>query len=285
MIIRNLFILLVCLVLGSTLGILLSTVVLNLFTPIDWNISTLQKTEDLTPNTLKILLTINHLSTFTIGALLFYLLNSRKRMSLYFGFSTNFNIFLMFTFTMLLWLTYPVSAWFVKALQNWPLIQELEVEGNNRMILESILTTNNLQELVVNLIIIGAIPALGEELVFRGIVQRMMLINISNPHAAILISSILFSAFHLEISGFLPKLLIGLILGYAYYWTKNIWYPISLHFINNGTQVLAIYWNGIPAKESSDYNAVSALPAMICFAALLIVVILLDKYFINGKRA
>lgn len=285
MIIRNLFILLVCLVLGSTLGILLSTVVLNLFTPIDWNIGTLQKTEDLTPNTLKILLTINHLSTFTIGALLFYLLNSRKRMSLYFGFSTNFNIFLMLTFTMLLWLTYPVSAWFVKALQNWPLIQELEVEGNNRIILESILTTNNLQELVVNLIIIGAIPALGEELVFRGIVQRMMLINISNPHAAILISSILFSAFHLEISGFLPKLLIGLILGYAYYWTKNIWYPISLHFINNGTQVLAIYWNGIPAKESSDYNAVSALPAMICFAALLIVVILLDKYFINGKRA
>lgn len=285
MIIKNLFILSVCLLLGLIVGTILSIVVINLLTPCDWNVDTLQKTEDLTPNTLKILLTINHLSTFTTGALLFYILNSRKRISLYFGFSTSFNIFLLCTFTMLLWLTYPVSAWLVDALQEWPLVQEFEVERNNQMILESILTTNNLQELVVNLIIIGAIPALGEELVFRGIVQRMMLLNISNPHVAILISSIVFSAFHLEILGFLPKLLIGLILGYAYYWTKNIWYPISLHFINNGTQVLAIYWNGIPAIESRDYNSVSGLMALICFATLLIIVILLDKYFPNGKRA
>lgn len=284
MIIKNLFILSVCLLLGSIVGTLLSIVVVNSLSPFDGNIGTLQKMGDLSPDTLKILLTINHLSTFTTGALLFYILNSRKRISSYFGFSTNFNVLLLLTFTMLLWLTYPVSAWLVDALQDWPLIQKLEVGVNNRMILESILTMNNPQELVANLIIIAAIPALGEELVFRGIIQRMMILNISSPHIAILISSIVFSAFHLEILGFLPKLLIGLILGCAYYWTKNIWYPICLHFINNSSQVLVLYWNGIPNNENREYNAVSALPAVVCFATLLIVVILLDKYFTNGKR-
>jgi len=77
---------------------------------------------------------------------------------------------------------------------------------------------------------------------FRGIVQKELHRVIANPHLVIFITSVIFSGIHLQAAGFLPKFLISYILCYSYYWGKSLIYPMILHFINNGSMTLALYF-------------------------------------------
>jgi membrane protease YdiL (CAAX protease family) len=90
-------------------------------------------------------------------------------------------------------------------------------------------------------IVVAVIPAIGEELMFRGLIQNEFRRAINNPHAAIWISSIIFSAFHMQFMGFVPRVLLGAVLGYLYYWSGNLWVPVLAHFFNNGVQLIGLY--------------------------------------------
>lgn len=90
-------------------------------------------------------------------------------------------------------------------------------------------------------VVIAVIPAWGEELVFRGLIQNEFVRAFRNPHIGIWLTAAFFSAFHLQFFGFFPRLLIGVVLGYIYYWSGNLWVPVTLHFLNNGLQITAIY--------------------------------------------
>lgn len=106
-------------------------------------------------------------------------------------------------------------------------------------------------ELIYNLILIAIIPAIGEELIFRGIVQRIFNKGRKNKHIGIWIAAILFSALHLQFYGFFPRMLLGAFFGYLFLWTGSLWAPILAHFINNGTAVLLSYYLGTEAMENS----------------------------------
>jgi len=80
-------------------------------------------------------------------------------------------------------------------------------------------------EVVINLLVIAILPALGEELVFRGVIQQKIAEQIS-VHGAIWLTAILFSTIHLQFQGFLPRMLLGAVLGYLFFWSKNLWIPI-----------------------------------------------------------
>lgn len=97
-------------------------------------------------------------------------------------------------------------------------------------------------ELGVNFVMIALIPAVGEELLFRGVLQRYLGDWIKNKHIAIWLTAFLFSALHLQFYGFLPRFLLGIYLGYLLMWSGNLWYPILAHLINNGTAVVAYYF-------------------------------------------
>lgn len=95
--------------------------------------------------------------------------------------------------------------------------------------------------LVVNLLVMALVAALSEELFFRGLLQQMLIKNRINPHIAIWVAAILFSAFHLQFFGFLPRLFLGVILGYLYYITQNLWVSIGAHFFNNAFAVVSVH--------------------------------------------
>ncbi len=95
--------------------------------------------------------------------------------------------------------------------------------------------------LVFNLVMIGLIPAVGEELIFRGIMQRGIFRMSGNPHLAIWVAAILFSAIHMQFLGFVPRLLMGVAMGYLFYWSGNLWYPMIAHFTNNAMVVVMAY--------------------------------------------
>jgi len=98
-------------------------------------------------------------------------------------------------------------------------------------------------QMLTALLVIAILPAIGEELVFRGMIQREFWRATKNVHVAIWTSAFLFSAIHLQFFGFIPRLLLGALFGYLYYWSNNLLVPMFAHFFNNGFAVVAMYLN------------------------------------------
>lgn len=104
------------------------------------------------------------------------------------------------------------------------------------------INTTSIPGLLVNIFMIGIIPAIGEELLFRGIIQRIFTEWFKSYHWGIWISAILFSALHLQFYGFFPRLILGASFGYLLAWSGNLWFPVIAHFINNTIAVFAYYF-------------------------------------------
>ncbi len=109
--------------------------------------------------------------------------------------------------------------------------------------------TKSVGGLLVNLLMIGVIAAVGEELIFRGLFQRLMIDMVKNVHLAIFLTALLFSAFHFQFYSFLPRFVLGLVLGYLMFYGRSIWYPILAHFVNNAMGVIYYYFN---SRGSAD---------------------------------
>lgn len=113
------------------------------------------------------------------------------------------------------------------------------LENQTNEAIKGLLHMENALELLGNLFIIAFLPALGEELVFRGVLQQQLMRIIRNPWIALLLSAALFSFIHFQFEGFFPRMLLGLVLGWLYWKSRNFWVPVLAHFANNGLQVLA----------------------------------------------
>jgi membrane protease YdiL (CAAX protease family) len=103
----------------------------------------------------------------------------------------------------------------------------------------------------VAMLVIGILPAIGEEVLFRGVLQRKLTEHWVNPHLAIWVAAALFSAIHVQFYGFLPRLLLGALFGYLYYWSGSLLIAIFAHFVNNGVMVLMLY---LYQRKLVDYN-------------------------------
>lgn len=106
-----------------------------------------------------------------------------------------------------------------------------------------ILFHNNPLQLVVSLIALAVIPAFGEELFYRGILQTKLNEATHNIHFSVVITAFIFAAMHWQPMNLITIAVMGILLGYVYALTKNIWYSILLHFLINGVQIaFAYYW-------------------------------------------
>jgi len=117
------------------------------------------------------------------------------------------------------------------------------LENEAEQIMRAFTATKNFGGLLINLLMIGVIAAVGEELIFRGLLQRQLADMFRNNHVAILVTAILFSAFHFQFFSFLPRFVLGIILGYLMYLGRSIWFPITAHFVNNAMGVIYYYFN------------------------------------------
>jgi uncharacterized protein len=116
-----------------------------------------------------------------------------------------------------------------------------EIEDKLAEAVEYITRFDSVGHFVLAFVVIAVLPAIGEELVFRGLIQNDFYRATGNAHVAIWISAILFSAIHLQFLGFVPRLLLGAMFGYLYFWSGNLWLAVLAHFVNNGFTVLALY--------------------------------------------
>ena len=105
---------------------------------------------------------------------------------------------------------------------------------------ERFLQAENIGILFINIALMAFLPALSEELSFRGTLQQIL----GNKHAAIWITAFLFSAIHMQFYGFVPRMLMGATFGYIFLWTGSLWVPVLMHFTNNGLAVIVYYLFG-----------------------------------------
>ena len=108
---------------------------------------------------------------------------------------------------------------------------------------EKMLKVDTIGGLLLNLLVIALIPAVGEELTFRGVLQQGLTRRMRSPHLAIILSAAIFSFIHFQFYGFLPRMFLGILLGYMFYITGSLWTSITMHFVNNGTAVVLYYLN------------------------------------------
>ena len=130
------------------------------------------------------------------------------------------------------------------------------LEEAARAATEKMLNVNTLGGLFLNLLIIALIPAIGEEMTFRGVLQQSLTRKM-NPHVAIVLSAAIFSFIHFQFYGFLPRMFLGILLGYMFYISGSLWTSILMHFVNNGTAVVLYYlnYNSIANIDADHFGA------------------------------
>lgn len=115
---------------------------------------------------------------------------------------------------------------------------------------ERFLQADSIGGLLINIGLMALLPALAEELSFRGTLQQIICkgqsdqIPSTKVHVAIWITAFIFSAIHMQFYGFVPRMLMGAMFGYIFVWTGSLWVPMTMHFVNNGLAVLAYYFFG-----------------------------------------
>jgi membrane protease YdiL (CAAX protease family) len=158
-------------------------------------------------------------------------------------------------------------------------------EQSARRVTMAILQMNTLWDCVKNLILIGFLTAVAEEFMFRGGLQTIMARLTKNIHAAIWITAALFSAFHMEFYGFLPRLLLGALFGYFVAYSGSVWPAVWGHFLNNGTAVIATYlYQKKHIKLNPDATDVFSWWQYIFSLIIIIILLIVYKKVALGKE-
>lgn len=139
-----------------------------------------------------------------------------------------------------------------------PLSEGLDtLENSTNALIRGLITDTSMPVLVL---LMGLLPAVGEELFFRGALQKSIENWSKNPHFAIIFTGFFFSAIHMQFAGFLPRFFLGVVLGYAYYFSEKLWVPILLHFVFNASQAVALKLSPEMIEEFGKTDAVE-MPA------------------------
>jgi len=121
----------------------------------------------------------------------------------------------------------------LKSIEDWMINTEKDAE----VATNTLLNTDSWGGFAMNIIIIAIMAGIGEELMFRGVIQKILIGWTKNIHLGILYTAIIFSAIHFQFYGFVPRMILGMVLGYLYIWSKSLWVPVIAHAINNGLTV------------------------------------------------
>ncbi|MDE6393822.1 MAG: CPBP family intramembrane metalloprotease [Duncaniella sp.] len=114
-------------------------------------------------------------------------------------------------------------------------------------------------DLIVCLLIVGVLAGVSEELFFRGAMQRLLSSGRMGPHAAIWVTAVLFSVFHMQFFGFFPRLILGAFFGYLLYWSGSVWLPAMIHVLNNSLVVWTTWYSRrVPDVNTVDIDKIGA---------------------------
>ena len=187
------------------------------------------------------------------------------------------NAFFLYS-TMFLFLSYPLIQLSADINESMPFVNWMSEEsGMIERLMKEILVMDSPLDLLVNIIIIAFIPAIGEELFFRVGIQNELIKGIGHKDFAIILTAIIFSAFHFQFDGFLPRFFLGLLLGYFYFWSGSFWLSFFIHFLNNGMLVFSAYMMQDKLEDLANDSAEHSIPKYILLMSIVAVFVLRKK--------
>ncbi len=133
-------------------------------------------------------------------------------------------------------------------------------------------------QLLLAIFVIAVLPGIGEELVFRGLLQKEFIKAGGNVHVSIWVAAILFSTMHMQFFGFVPRMFLGALFGYLYYWSGSLSLAMFAHFVNNAASVTALYFYQQGAFEY-DLESTESLPWQIVVLSAGLTTILLTAFY------
>lgn len=155
------------------------------------------------------------------------------------------------------------------------------IEESTTEMIEGLLVMNGPIELLFSLMVMAVLPAIGEELLFRGVLQSKLSEWIKKEEVSVWITAFIFSLFHLQFEGFFPRMLLGALLGYLFLWTRNLWIPILAHFFFNGFQVAGQYFG---ENQISDTNLEQIEEVDWGFGLVSLILLLIVSNFVKSSN-
>lgn len=163
---------------------------------------------------------------------------------------------------------------FLKGFETWA----RQAEDKTAELTRIMTTFDSVPDLIIGLVVIALLPAIGEELVFRGMFQNEFFRGTRNIHLSIWASALIFSAIHFQFYGFVPRLLLGALFGYLYHWSGTLIIPMFAHFFNNAFGVVMIY---LHRHNITDLNVEDNTAAPVQYVILNIVLTVGLLYYIR----
>ena len=210
------------------------------------------------PNMYDAIMALQTFSTplpFIAASFFFWIIIEKQAISSFSFQSIEFPIFLIVAFLVIIFMFFDalIIEWnqgivfpeSLKGIEKW-----MKASEDERGELTKLLTDfKNPTQFIIAIIVVAVLAGISEELLFRGVLQNITLRASGNPHVAIWFAAIIFSSIHMQFYGFFPRMLLGALFGYLYFWTKNIWVPIFAHFINNGFTLIMAYLHSTNVVE------------------------------------
>ena len=175
---------------------------------------------------------------------------------------------------------------FLSSFELWAQAKEKQLEA----VTIHLISFENNFEYLIGILTIAIIPGFCEEYFFRGVLQKNLSLLIKNHHIAIFISAFIFSAFHLQFYGFFPRLLLGILFGYFYYWSGSLTYSVIAHTLNNFFSLTLFYVAGkgyFGENIELDVNSSPDIPLFFIIGALIIfcyLIVLLKRSIKNTNE-
>jgi membrane protease YdiL (CAAX protease family) len=246
-----------------------------------FGISPVQVQEGLSPNNpslTRYLMAVQSVGIFMLPPMLAAAIIYRKRACIYLGvarrpMSTNVLLTAVALIAAIPFISLAANVNALLPLPDWA----RSVDHATTALTEEIIFTPDVATMLLNLLVVALIPAVSEELLFRGYLQRMLHSWTKNPHTAILISATVFSALHMQLEGFIPRFLLGALFGYLLYWSGSLWLPIAAHFTNNAVTVCAYFYAARRGVDLSSLESGEASSSLLALISVFIVANLLGQ--------
>lgn len=241
-------------------------------------------------NYFKYLQTFQHLSMFLLPALLISFLMKGQFCS-YLSLKESPDLIAAILSMLLIVFLIPLNsylAWlnadldlpdWLNTLEQWMSRKELQTER----ITEVLMKAGTPGALIINIIIIAVLPAAGEEFLYRGVLQNIFKGWLKSGNLAVILTAFIFSAAHLQFYGFLPRFILGLVFGYIYLWTLNIWLPVLAHLVNNAIPVILSYFYGWDNINNTMDEFSSKESLMVIIPTTIVLLIMVNIWKVSTK--
>jgi len=219
---------------------------------------------------------------FALPAIVFARIVNRHPLR-YIGFNNHLNFRQLFIVLLLVFAALYAQSTFSELNQMIPLPDSLRntfkhLDEQYTQQVMAMVRMNNVVDYILSLLMLAFLPALFEEMFFRGAVQQVFVGMFRNGFAGILVTSLIFSVAHFSFEGFLTRLFLGMMLGYIFYYGRNIWLNILAHFLNNAVVVTSIYMLSREGKLTADSMKDETYPLYVGVLAIIAIFALFVFY-------